>query len=234
MPVDYLLTNRAKVRRAMYRLLSTDGSDKGLTENGESAEEVANYCIQHGIWNAQKFLIRIGFREWLKNTSALVWDAAAADGTRSVALADDFLRLAGDERRGALLDSKGRPWGGQINPRDKRRAGPRAFWIENGKIHLGRGASPPNGLYYEYHYKHAKLADDVETLDFPEDWTPLIPGEAAFIGMHEGWYLLDGDGEAKIAQNRAYWQGQAAPWFRQTQEPQKLRPPDVVGTHIFL
>lgn len=234
---DFLLSNRADLRRAVSRLLSTDGDDDALTENGEAQGDVLNGIVQFGLWNAQKWMIRTGFRQWLATSDALTFDAAAADGTRSVALPDDFLRLAGDEREGALLDSRGRPWGGMIPVRQKRRAGPGAYWIENKRLVLGPRSSPPSGAYIEYHYRHPILATDDEADDpllFDEDWTPLIPAEAAVVGVHEGWFLRSQEDEAKVLRNRKFWRDEIAPWVRSSQEPQKLRPPEVLGSHIFL
>lgn len=233
---DFLLSNRAQLRRALYRLVGTDASDDGLVEHGEAVGEVGNYLVQHGIWLAQRELIRVGFRRWLA-TEVLSFSSAAANGTRSAPLPDDFLRLAGDDRNSAVYDSRGRPWGGQINPRDKHRASQHAYWIEDGKIFAGPHCAPPTGAYIEYHYRHPALqTDDAATdpLDFPIDWTPMIPAHGALIGMQEGWFARDAEQKSAIMTAVAIWSKKASEWVRTSQEPQKLRVPDAIGSHYFL
>jgi hypothetical protein len=233
---DFLPASRLQLRRALYRLVGVQSDNDALVENGEALGEVGNYYVQHGIWLAQRYLIKIGYREWLK-TAVPSFAAEAADGTRSADLPTDFLRLAGDQQNGALMDADGRPWGGEIDARQKRRAGPYAYWIENGKLYVGRSADPPTGAYIEYHYKHPTLATDsadTDPLDFPEDWTPLIPAEGAFFAAMEGWLPGGEEMRGKIMQNRVFWRAEAGPWFKKTGEPQKLRPPRVQGTHFFI
>lgn len=233
---DFLLTNRAQLRAAMFRLLGSESTDEALTEHGEEVNEVANGAVQNGIWLAQKELIGLGFREW-PTTAVLDFGAVAADGTRSAALPDDFLRLAGDERNSALLDSQGRPWGGLIDARLKRRAGSSAYWIEGGSLHLGRLSVPPTGAYIEYHYRHPVLeSDDAATdpLDFPLDWRPLIPPFAATVLITEAWSKFGADQEVRVARALDLWVEKASRWVRKTQEPQKLRPGPIIGSKIFL
>lgn len=230
---DSMLPTRSDLRRAMYRLLGINADDEALVENGEAQNKVANDAVQNGIWLAQKFLIGLGFREWLKDSAPLSF-TARADGTHAAPLPSDFLRLAGDERDGALYDADGRTWGGLIDARKKRQAGPRAYWIENGFVRLGRFASPPSGLYIEYHYRHPTLTDETAVVDFPPDWAGMVAPEAAYLAMHEAWFPYGPEQAAKIADARAFWHRQAGPWMRKTQEPQKLRPPPIRGTHYFI
>ena len=56
------LTTVAQFVDAFYRLVGTDTGDQSLTEQGESADDVAYINLTKGCRSAQRWMIRMGFQ----------------------------------------------------------------------------------------------------------------------------------------------------------------------------
>ena len=68
------LTDRASLKRALYRLMDTDDNDDDLIEHDNTGEtlEGVYLMLQQGLESAQLYLIDKGMEEfWLTETSAL-------------------------------------------------------------------------------------------------------------------------------------------------------------------
>lgn len=230
----FTLANRAALRRAFYRLTGTAADDDQLTEHDSEALEAVHYYLHRGLWSAQEYLLTAGgARRWV-TAASLSW-ATDADGFGYADLPDDFLRLAGDERRGALTSS-GTQWGSLIDVRERFAAGPTNYWIDGERLYAGKGVSIPSGLAVSYHYRHPVITSDDETteagaIDFPLLDRPLI---VAFAGVHassDSWLPGGAEMEARIEKALALAKAEASRRARRTGEPRKLRPPDTIGTH---
>src|SRR3990167_5281846 len=98
----------AAIRRAFYRLVGSTEDDSFLEEQGEAANEVAYTYLTIGSREAQLWMLKVGYVDWAKRSSALTFSGSdAADGGRYVALPTDFLRTRGDRRNSPLRDADG-------------------------------------------------------------------------------------------------------------------------------
>jgi hypothetical protein len=220
------------LRRAFYRLLAISPQDDAVTEHESEAEETVNYFIQHGLWNAQYWLLtNTSLRKWIQEVGPITWLTDSTTGDRYVELPDDFIRLAGDDNNTAFFyrtssqAQRRLPWGNEMDQRDKLNYSGAGYYIENDRIVLARRADVSSGrnLYYDYYYRHAVL-DEEETIDFPVDIRPLIVAEAAAMALSESWLPFeDIESENKILRNLAYWRNVASSKARRSRTPQKLR-----------
>jgi hypothetical protein len=231
---DFLLGSRAALRRAFFRLTGTAEDDDALTEHDAAPLEAVHQHLQHGLWRAQRHMIGAGLgHRWRK-----VWKLTAADAVRdgdtySVALPEDFLRLAATERESGIV-SGGRAWGRLLAAEGA--AGVRGgdvFYLAGDRLHL-TSAVPYAGLDVTYHYRHPLLVAEDTPIDFPEEDRPLIVAFAADGAKHEAWLPGGSEMLQKIALNLRDRMQEAARNARQTREPAKLRPPAIVGAHWFL
>lgn len=225
--MSFTLDNKAALRRGFFRILGVAPLDDSVSEHDSEAEETVNYFIQHGLWNAQAFLVtNTDANRWKATSGALTVLGTDATGGRSVALADDFLRLAGDEHHSALFDTGNqyRPWGTMVDPRTSQGiVGSSAYWVEDDTIRFSMGATIPAGLQYNYFQRHAVLDEDT-AINFQLDLRPLIVAEAAALALAESWVPFDdAKTEANIQRNQAYWRSMATSRSRRTRRPSQFR-----------
>src|SRR3972149_2625074 len=99
-----VLTDRASLARAFYRLTATSSTNPGLIEHDSSTLETLYQYLQYGAWDAQEYMIDSGFTDrWLTTSSALTFSGSdASGGGRDASLPSPLLRLAGEEHRSAL------------------------------------------------------------------------------------------------------------------------------------
>jgi hypothetical protein len=234
------LANRADLRKALMRLLNTTTDDEALTEQGEAANEVLHLCLQHGLWNAQEWVLTyIDSSRWLSTSSALTWSGTDETGGMYASLPTDFLRLAGDDRRSALREANGDRWGALIDEEDAYRYQLRGnyYYLRNEQLWRVRGASPPSTVQLEYHHRHADLSSDdpaVAPIDFPLVDRPLIVSEAAEFGLAESWFLGTAEDEARIRRANADRRKQAVRRGRRTRKPVQFKPMATIGTHYIV
>lgn len=232
--MSFLLEDRAALRRAFYRATGSSASDEELIEHDAEDLEAVHQLLQYALWDAQEYLLSVGDpNRWVKSATLTGW-TSEADGRRYLSLPSDFLRLAGDERLGALRDGDGREWGSLVQADMRLRAGdPSSYWIENERIYVGALASFPTTLTIYYHFRHAVLEADDTAIDFPEEDRRLVVLFAAEQASSEPWFTGDNDVKQGIRVALAEAKQKAARRARRTREPRKLRPPPGVGTHWF-
>ena len=225
------LTDRASLLREFYRITGITGSDRAAFVNDSTTLEGVYNLLQHGAWDAQLFLIRIGeAARWLTTTSStLSWSGTdSTTGGRYTALPTDFLRLAGDEHVSALHEPDGTRWGQLIDYRDRQRYGPNCYWLQEDDLWITKASAPPTTLQIDYHEKLATLADST-TVDFPEEHRPLIPAYAAERAMYQAWFPLSSEGKAAVLMNLKTLERKARSQSRRTMNPRKIRRPETVG-----
>ncbi len=232
------LTDRASILRAFYRLTGTSGDDGAMTQYDDTTLEGVYNLLQHGVWDAQLFLIQLGEEaRWLKTeTLTSSWSGAdATDGGRYTALPSNFLRLAGDEEQSALHYPNGRPWGRLIEFRDRRRAGINCYWLQGDddggdpdNLWISRGSAPPSTLEIDHHFEHPTLADGT-TVHFPKEHRPLIPAFAAERAIGESWLPIGEKGRQIIDVNLTKLKRKARSQVRRSQQPRKIRRPTTLG-----
>lgn len=233
------LTDRASLLREFYRITGTSASDRAATAHDSGTLEGIYNLLQHGVWDAQLYLIQIGeAARWLTTTSsAFTWSGTdAANGGRYTDLPSDFLRAAGTKRRSCLREPDGTSWGNLIDFEDRFRYFGDTYWFQEGQLWIGRDASPPTDLVMDYHERHATLVDTDAgppavdgTVDFPIEHRPLIPAFAAERAVYQAWFPLDEAGKASVLANLKTLKHKARIQARRTQQPRELRPPRTVG-----
>lgn len=236
--VEFTINNRPDIKRAFYRLLGIGPNDDALTEYDSEAEETVHYFIQHGLWNAQYWLLtNTPIKNWISahgpivtdgsgnGTTIFDWSGSDSTGGQYVALPTDFIRLVGDEEDTALYTlSDFRGWGSEATQRKKHKWRGSSYYLENDRLYLALNARPKNNLYFDYYARHAELDDEADTLDFPIDIRPMIPAEAAVIALSESWLPFeDMDTSVKIINNLEYWRGIASSRGRRSRTPVKYR-----------
>lgn len=216
------LDDRADLRRAFFRLIGIAATDAALAEHDSEVEETVNYFIQHGLWNAQSWMLNMTvYRGW-KTTSEPTWLGSFSEGGKYMVLPTDFLRAAGDDQNSPFLLSNGYRWGQEVEPSARGAKGD-FFYVEGDRIYLTSDTAPPAGTLLEYHRRHANLSEETE-LDFPLADRPLIVAEAAAMALAESWLPFDStDAERRVLQNLNYLRTVAAPRQRKTRTPMKYR-----------
>lgn len=215
--------------RAFYRLLGVKSGDASLTRRGESADEIAYYHLTRGARAAQRFMLKNGYKDWLKRSASALTFAGtdAANGGQYAALPDDFLKANGDERYSCLVEANGDRWGQQI-VEDQREAKGNGFYFRGRQLWLTRNASPPSTLYLDYHYLHPVWAVNVE-VEFPMEARSLIVAKAADFAKEESWVPGGDELRASIARAVAAAEREARDVARPTREPRKIRKPRRFG-----
>lgn len=231
---DFLLENRAALRRDFYALTGTSADDDGLNEYDVAANERVHRHIQAGLWDAQEYVLAHADPErWLSTSPALSF-TTQADGSQRAALPSDFLRLAGDEKQSALWHGNGVRWGNLVDASRRTRAYGSQYWLQGEYLYVARGGSPPSGLVMDYHHRHAVLEDDTTALDFPVTDRSLIVAFAADHAKHEAWLPGGPEMLAKIQNNLGQRKLDAWRRARRTRSPQRRHAPDVTGSHWFV
>jgi hypothetical protein len=192
------LSTRAKFHDAFWRLCGNISTDAALIESGEAVDEVADQCLTHGIWQAQRFLVDAGYNGWVARSTAVTsWTGTdAANGGRYTAVPTDathgFLRLAGDYDRSSLVKANGDPWGCEVSY-DQRSAKGDGYYLKNDQVWLLRTASVPSTIYIEYHQQHVEFAATTfdAGLSFPVDVRMLVVAYGAQQALDEGWLPIE-------------------------------------------
>jgi hypothetical protein len=229
--------NRAELRRGLLRLLAMSTSDGSLAEHEATGGDTLNHFIQHGVWEAQSYLLsHVDPDRWRKRSSAITWSGAdSTDGGRYVELASDFLRLYGNRERSALVEADGKRWGRQLDtPLDRYEVRGDYYWVDRtsnaDRLWIAKAASPPTTLYYEYNYRHPTFSDDSTAAEFPSQHTPLIVAFAADYAAHHPFFPGGDELRGAIARNLAYWKASVYVGARRTREPRKVKSGNVIGT----
>lgn len=239
--MSFLLSSRAALLRQFYHHLGTAADDDGLTEHDATASEQALRYLQFGLWNAQTELIDRGRGERWRTTSGTLsgWQGSdSADAGRWLSLADGgaftrFLRLAGNDESSALRTPDGTRWGWEISERKRFDVrGDYWYMLGDDQLWLARGATPPATLLADYYQRHALLDADGVAIDFPEDLTPLIAAEAAFLAIHDVWVPIEDSQQAKVVGIRNHWLEKAGR-RRRTRTPDRMRARKTMGTHFW-
>lgn len=227
------LTDRASLKRALFRLVNTSATDDDLTEHDDSSLEGLYLVLQDGVDDAQNWLItHCGLDDvWTTTSSALSF--SGSDPDRRASLPGDFLRFAGDERDSPLRYENGNGWGTLIRFKDRYRVRGNYYYLHGDYIYLARGASvPTDGVYMDYIYRIPTLADGT-TVDMPVDYRDLIPAFAAVRALGEAW-ILGGeemhkhlDGHLNRRKSAAYSKS------RRSGRPRQAAPKPVLGDHWF-
>jgi len=198
-----LLTDRASILRAYFRLVNADSTDEDMIEHDDSTLEGAYEALAVGQERAQLYLIRVGRGDrWLTTSSALTF--SGADPDKRAALPSDFLRLDSDpdQRRSGLRRSTGLSWGREIGIDDRNRVtGGSHYYLREDSdgltyIYLVRSAVAASNLVADYYKQATTLADSTDA-DMPAPYRPLIPALAAEYAMMQSWFA--GDMEQKQA-----------------------------------
>ncbi len=234
------LTDRASVRRAVYRLANLSDDDGALVEHDLAQREAINLSIYDGINDAQEWMLRSGYPDpWFVIGTVVVVAGVDTDAAgKYIALETDFLRLFGDEDASAFYNpsNKHRQWGRQLTgAREGRGRTGDHYWLEGDRIRLAQGSNPPAGLVYDY-IREATEPEDGTAIDFPERERGLV---AAWAAMHSAAndYLPGGEEMAtKIARNLRVRRSQTWKRARRTRQGRKMRRPGNAGqsTHWLL
>lgn len=234
-----VLTDRASLARAFYRLTATSATNPALIEHDGSSLETLYQYLQYGLWDAQEFMLDCGLlNRWVTVSSTLSFSGSdASNGGRYAALPADFIRLAGDGINSALHSPNGTTWGHLIDWMDRRRAGPSSYWLESTtsnvwRLWVGPGASPPSDLVADYHHQLGTLADST-TVEFPSQHRGLIVAFAADRAMSDSWLPGDEAMQLKIAANLAKQKKEAERRTRLSHGPKKRRIHKSGATHYW-
>lgn len=218
------LSTVALILPAFYRLVGSESGDAALTANGEGDDDVALQFLTLGVHEAQRWMLKCGYDGWRTRSSALAFTGSDdTAGGRKATLPTNFLRAYGDEKKSALREANGDPWGQEVNADDELLHGDSFYFRGETELWLGRGASPPATLYLEYHYKHPTITAIV-TLDFPMDARWLIVAEAANAAKEENW--LPGGKELELKIERALQRARerARDQSRPSKQIRRMRP----------
>lgn len=237
-----VLTDRASLVRAFYRLTATSASNPALIEqDGSNTLEAVYQFLQYGLWDAQAFLMDAGLSShWITTSSTLAtWlGTEAANGGRYIALPADFLRLAGDQFTSALHYPDGTRWGTLCDYLDGREARGDYYWLRGSgpatpdvwNLWIARSANPPSTLVCDYHHRHATLADTT-VVDFPTEHRALPVAFAADRAMNDAWLPGDMTMQAKISANLSKQKQEAQRRVRLSRGPKQMRTNRTGATH---
>lgn len=228
------LTTVARHVAAFYRLTGSTSDDDGLTENGESTDDVAYLCLTRGARRAQMYLLESGLKAWRTRSEALSWSGAdATDGGRYSALPSDFLRADGNRKgRSALVEADGSEWGVEVDATEDQIRGD-AYYFTDEHVWITHSASPPTTLYLRYFKKHSTMAADLADADLilPVDTRALSVAYAAEVAREESWFLLGPDAEVKIARAVKMAEMEAKAYCRRSKAPREFKKPTRYGSH---
>lgn len=244
-----MLGTRPQLRAAFYTLMNSGPDDDALAEHYGSADEAANRYIQQGLEAAQFHIIE--YRDamrWVARSPELVWDFNRIGYFAE--LPCNFLRISGDRYHSALLDRQNRPWGRQLDGRERNRHrfGP-IYYIRNERIYLvqdimgppGGLGRPPPGLQLEYHYRHPYLTsddpdavDDCGRIDFeiPDRW--LIVAFAGYFAIHDAWPAGGPEMTQKVTNNLEFWKAEVSRRHRRDRSPKRVRKWQHIGPNMLL
>lgn len=233
-----MYTDRASIRRGIYRLCNLSDNDAAMVEHDAASLEGINQLIEEGLYDAQEWLLRARYADpWVVVGQAVTVLGSHSDPEgKYIELEDDFLRLMGDENASALYvpGTRRRSWGRQRHgTRDGRMARGSGYWIEGGRIRLANNARPPSNLVYDYIRKPDPPEDEVP-IDFPETERPLVVAFAAVHAMENNFLPAGPEMEMKILRNLERRKGMAWKRARRTTAPRRIRRPHTLAaSHWF-
>lgn len=222
----------AKHNAAFYRLVGTTSADDALVENSEAAGDVAYLYLTRGYRACQRWLIDHGMSDrWRSTSAALTW-TPVTEGTQYTALPTRFLRLDGDRRRSALVETNGDPWGCEVDTRQDRSEG-NYYFLQNERLYLTRSAQPPSTLYLRYFASHAALSAATGSSDFdmPMEARPLAVALAARAAAVESWLPGGPEMVAKIDLAVRLGKEEAKEVARRTRAPREFQRAPRYGNH---
>ena len=238
------LTDRASLKRALYRLVNADDADDDLIEHDDSTLEGVYLSLQQGAEAAQLYLVDAGVGDtWLTTTSSAL-SFTGSDPNRYYDLPDGagadaaFLRIYGDQDLTGLRRSDGERWGRLISAEIRWRTRGNYYYTRGSasegkaRLYLSRGAAPPSDLFLDYIYRLPALADST-TVDFPEPDRPLIVAFAAVHAMEESWLPGGPEMESKLMRNLDRRKHDAWRRARRSRQPKQAQPAVMVGDHWF-
>lgn len=235
------LSTPALCLAALYRLVGTTTSDDALVENGESANDVAYLCLNHGMESAQRFMIACGMTErWRTRSQAITsWSGAdSTDGGRYkdlsslIASGKEFLRFSGkkyDAKQSSLTEANGERWGIEIDGDTDTVTGD-YFYLKNEQLWLAKDSAVPATVYLDYQFRHPEFTSSV-TLNFPVDAMGLVIAYGARFAMADGWFPRDN--ERAIERNVQLWEMEARMVARRSRGKRRQNPPRTLG-RIFV
>ncbi len=215
----------AKIVSAFYRLVGSVTADQSLTEQGESADDVAYLNLTRGSRSAQRWMLDVGFGGWRQRSNALTFTGSDdADGGRYVTtMPTDFLRAYGSNRRSALVEAGGNRWGTEILEAEDHLKGDH-YYLKGQVLWLARTANPPTTVYLDYHYTHPAWTSDVE-IDFPMEARHLIVAEAADHAIEDNWVSGGDEMEGRVGRALKKAQTGARHIARPTKSTRKFKRP---------
>lgn len=212
-----------KIVSAFYRMIGSVASDQSLTEQGESADDVAYLNLTRGTRIAQRYMIDQSFGGWRQRSSALSFTGSdSADGGRYVTtMPSDFLRAYGSNRRSALVEANGDRWATEtIEDQDHLKGD--HYYLKGSVLWLTRTANPPTTIFLDYHYKHPAWSSNV-TIDFPMEARHLIVAQAAACAIDDNWVSGGEEMEARVGRAVTKAQSEARGISRTTRQPKKFK-----------
>lgn len=226
----FLLLTRVDLLRAFFQLTGGTDDDDALTEHDAETLEQAYYYLTHGVWEAQRWALDHGWSDWwitYDTTSlAAISGSDTSHGGRYATLPSNFLRLAGDCDLSPIRSTDGRMWGELVED-EGRLDGLRGacFAVRGSRLAFARGATTlPSGAALRYHARHADLAADDTAIDFPIQFRPLIPAEAAWMAMDDGWSGIRQQQYPVIERSVSKWRARMAA-HRRSAEPRTFDGP---------
>ncbi len=215
----------AKIVSAFYRLVGSVTADQSLTEQGESADDVAYLNLTRGSRSAQRWMLDVGFGGWRQRSSALAFTGSDdVDGGRYVTtMPTDFLRAYGSNRRSGMVEANGDRWGTEILEAQDHLWGDHYYFVGQ-VLWLARTASPPTVVYLDYHYTHPAWTSGV-AIDFPMEARHLIPAYAAGHAVMDNWVSGGDEMEGRVSRALKAAQSEARSVARPTKSTRKFKRP---------
>ena len=227
-----MLTDRASLLRAYFRLVDSSLDDDDMIEHDGSTLEGAYEALQGGLEDARLFMVGEGAEsQWIKTTAALSVTGSGLD--RVAALPADFMRLYGRDGKSALWYGAGLRWGQLVDSQERFLSG-NGYYVEGTgtaglkQLHFLPHAAIPASLFADYVSRPATLADST-TVDFPEEDRALIPAFAAIRATAEAWYTGDSLEETRLVRHLDALKRRASRRVRVSRAPKQVDVPRARG-----
>lgn len=231
-----VLTDRASLKRQLFRLINSDDTDGGSTEYDpdDTPLEGLYLVLERGVRKAQQWLIHCGLGEyWLATSDPLTFSGTdAADAGRYATLPTDFLRAYGDRHESCLREPSGMQWGREVSPRDRLRYTGNGYYFAKDQIWLTRRATPSSSLVLDYYAKVDALVDDT-TVDFPEDDRELIVAYAADEASKHPWFLGGMEEKQGLQKHLADLKYEVYNRSRRSRQPRGRRERPNIGSRYY-
>ena len=219
--------------RAWYRLVGSISTDSALTDQGETAGDVAYIFLTRGCRAAQRLWLGFGYGGWRQRSdAAITWSGSdATTGGRYWALPTNFLRAAGNRRKSPLVQVNGDRWGRFVEDENEEIKGD-GYSIRGEQLWLARNALPPT-VDLEFHYQHPVWDDDLDDddIDFPIDSRFLIVAKAADLAKSESWYVGGPEEKADLREALRDAKEEARKAVRQMRQQKRFQKKRRFGNH---